>query len=151
MIPNREDYVNSAISRHPDLTRAQVEATLTSMYKRAYQSNIPYVPPTDDDVDQELALEQPPITTHTNVFQTDPDEELSEEDMLSDEVKSVPDTHFMSSVRLQSKPSTSKSAFDFRSSSSTTTDGELNSKMHEDDVETKPGTSTNTSSRQAPL
>ena len=70
------------------------------MYNTAHQRNLPYVPPTDDDADRELDSEKPPITTHTNIFQTNPDEELSEEIMLTDEAKSVPDPKFMSSICL---------------------------------------------------
>lgn len=67
--------------------------------------------------------------------------------MLNDEGKTVPDTNFMSSVHFQSKPSSSKSAFDFGSSSSTTPDGGSNSniKVHEDYATTQPGPSTNPS------
>ena len=117
-------------------------ATLTSMYNRAHQTNLQYVPATDDDADRELASKQPPITTHTDIFQTDPDEELSKEIMFTDEGKSVPDPHFMASIHFQSKPSTSKSAFDFRSSSLSTPHGGFNSNLHEDDFATKPGPST---------
>ena len=64
--------------------------------------------------------------------------------MLTDEGKSVPDPNLMSSIHLQSKPSTSKSAFDFGSSYSTTPDGGSSSKVHEDDATTKHGSSTYT-------
>ena len=138
--PLREDFMNKAVIRHPDLTRDQVESTLISMRNREIQCNLPYVAPTDTDVDKELASKQAPVNSHNNLIQTDTDEELSEEVMLNDDGNIVPDTHFMSSVKFLSNPSSSKSAFDFRSSFSTP-DGDDNSniKMQEDDAATNPG------------
>lgn len=140
-----------AVSRRLDLKRAQVEAMLISMRNKDIQRNLPYVPPTDADVDNELASEQPLVNPQNNFIQTNLDEELSKEIMLIDEGKTVPDPNFMSSVRFQSKPSSSKTAFDFGSSSSTTPNDESNSniKLHEDDATTQPSPSINPSSHQA--
>ena len=128
--------MNRDVSRHPDLTRAQEEATLISMRNRAIQSNLPYIPPIDADVDKELDSEQPPVNPNNNFIQINLDEEISEEIMLTDEGKMVPDPNFMSSVRLQSKPSSSNTAFDFGKSSSTTPndDSKSNIKLNEDDA-----------------
>lgn len=70
--------------------------------------------------------------------------------MLTNEGKTVLDPKFMSSDWFQSKPSSSKTAFDFGTSSSTTPNDDLNSniKKHEDDATTQPGPSTNPSSHQ---
>ena len=70
--------------------------------------------------------------------------------MLDDEAKSIPTTTFMTSKHFQSKSSASKSAYDFGSSSSTTPDATLNSKMSKDDDATKPSPSTNISSKAPP-
>lgn len=67
------------------------------MRNRDIQSNLPYVAPTDDDADRELASEENPINPHNNLFQTDPNEELSEEVILNNEGIMVLDAHFMSS------------------------------------------------------
>ena len=99
------------------------------MWKRAIQSNLPYVLPIDNDADAELTSEQPTVTTYQGDFQIDPEEEISEEVMLEDEAKIIPEYNFISSTHFVSKPSTSKSAYDFGSSSSTTPDGGSKSKI----------------------
>lgn len=119
------------------------------MRNREIQSNLLYVPPTDTDVDNELASKQSLVNPHNNLIQTDTNEELSVEVMLIDDGNTISDTQFMSSAKFLSRPSSSKSAFDFRSSSSTP-DGDDNSniKMKEDDAATHPGPSTNPTSHK---
>ncbi|XP_023739640.1 uncharacterized protein LOC111887699 [Lactuca sativa] len=109
-----------------------------------------YAPPTDKDADVELNSEQPPVTIHQSAFQVDLEEEISEEVLLDEEVGVIPEYTFMASAHFSSKPSRSKSSYDFGSSSSTTPDGDSNSKHQEDDATTKPGSSTHPHSPKSP-
>lgn len=113
-----DDLIDKAHKRHPDLTRAQVESTITSMRKRASQSNKPVIIPTDGEADQEHTTGETQATNQATQF-TPSDEEISEEMLFDEEGVNVIITPFRTSQQFQSKAASSKSAFDFGSSSST--------------------------------
>lgn len=71
--------------------------------------------------------------------------------MLEDEEKIILEYNFMTLAYFVSKPSTSKSSYDFGSSYSTTLDNGSKTKHQEDDVATNPGPSTHPSSDQCHL
>lgn len=125
--------------RHPDLTHAQVESTLTTMRKRASQSNQRFVALTDEEAAQELTTGETPPSPNNNFGQTDPDEEHSDEVMFDEEGENVVVTPILPSYKFLSKAMSSKSAFDF-GSSSLALESESTPKLH-DDVVTKPGPS----------
>ena len=102
------------------------------------------------DEDVELTSKQPPVTTHQCAFQIYPEEEIFKEVMLDDESRVIPEYTFKASTHFSSKPSGSKSIYDFRSSSSTTPGGGSNSKHQEDDATTKPSPSTQHLSHKSP-
>nr|KAJ0216936.1 hypothetical protein LSAT_V11C300102220 [Lactuca sativa] len=138
--PLWEDYVNRAHSRHLELTRSQVESTLITMKKRAMQSNLPFVSPIDELVDLELTSGETPKSPPHAPNPSASDDEVSKEVLLPTNVTHVIDTNVFSSAQLHIKPSSSKPAFEFESSSSTQHDSESTQKLY-DDSTNKPGPS----------
>ena len=88
------------------------------MRNKAIQINMPFVTPNNDETDLEFASGETPKSAHHDTFHSDPDEELSEVVMFSEDGTNVVDTPMLPFVQFQSKPSSSKSAYDFGSSSS---------------------------------
>ena len=115
--PLWEDYVDRVHSRHQELTRSQVEATLISMRNKAIQSNLPLVAPSNEVTNLNFTSGETPKTHHDSMH-SDPNEELSEEILFDDDDASIADTRALPSVRFQYNPSSLKPRFDFRLSSS---------------------------------
>lgn len=116
-----------AYSRHPELKCSQVEATLILMRKRAIQSNLPFVAPTDEiddlqftsgETKDKVISDVPPKSPLRDTFHQDPDEELSNKVMFGDEGASIATPPLFSSFLFPSKPSSSRPDLDFGISSS---------------------------------
>lgn len=109
------------------------------MRRRASQSNQPFISATDEESAQELTTGETPPSPNNNFRQTDPDEEHSDEVMFDEEGENVVVTPILPSYKFLSKAMSSKSAFDFGSSSSAP-ESESTPKLH-DDAATKPSPS----------
>lgn len=87
-----------AQTRHPELTRSQVKATLISMRNRAIQSNTHFVIPNDDEIDLEFASVETPNSPHHDTFHSNPDEELYKDVVFNEDGTTIVDTPMLPSV-----------------------------------------------------
>ena len=113
-----EDFVDKAQSRHPELARSQVKATLIPMRNMVIQSNLPFVAPTDEITDLEFASGETPKTHLHDSMHSDLNEEHSNEVMFDDEGTLIVSPNLFSSFPFSSNPSSSRLHLDFGLSSS---------------------------------
>lgn len=112
------------------------------MRNRAIQSNQPYTAPSDDVIDLDFTSRETTKTPHHTSIHSTSDDKLPEEVLLNYDGENVVDTHVLPFVRFHSKPPSSKSSFDFRSSSSTHGNvSESTQKIHDDAATNKLGSS----------